>query len=415
MRVLILTNYYPPYEVGGYEQLCRDVAERLTQRDHKTFVLTSDRGTRDQKHVIEESNVYRVLTIQPDYTRRLNAAWQFFLTRSWAERHNLRWLHKVLAQVRPDVVFVWNIQGLTRRMVLDAEAAVGVKVAYWLAGYSPAEPDEFWHYWMAQPKVRSHLGHLKAKLRQIALARMRREGQPMRPVMAHVAVVSHFMRRKGLAEGTLPDHTQVIYNGVEVEQFVHPVRPRGQEPLQLLQAGRLSEDKGAHTAIEAVGYLVQEHGLCDVHLTVAGSGRPDYQTRLNELIERFGIGNFVTMTGWLPRTEIPALINQSHILLLPTPHPEPFARVVLEAMAGGLGVVAANTGGTSEIVHHGKTGLLFPADDSHSLAAELLRLAQDDDLRQQLAVNGQQIVREQFSMEHMVDEIEIFLKQALEN
>ena len=42
MRVLFLSNYYPPFEVGGYEQLCRDVAERLAERGHTVAVLTSD-------------------------------------------------------------------------------------------------------------------------------------------------------------------------------------------------------------------------------------------------------------------------------------------------------------------------------------------------------------------------------------
>lgn len=126
--------------------------------------------------------------------------------------------------MQPDVIFIWNLQGFTRRLALDAEALPEIPVAYWLAGYSPAEPDEFWHYWSIQPKVRSHLGWIKNGMRRTAFAMLQREGQPLQPAMRHVAVVSQFMRSKGVADGTLPHHTRVIYNGVEVEQFFFPVR-----------------------------------------------------------------------------------------------------------------------------------------------------------------------------------------------
>lgn len=413
MKILFISNYYPPHEVGGYEQLCHDVAERLEQRGHQTFVLTSDRENKDTGFASKTSNIHRVLVVQPDYTRRLNASLQFFFTRPWADRHNRKWLRQITDHVQPDVIFIWNMQGLTRRLALDAESIPGVAVAYWLAGYSPAEPDEYWNYWSIQPRLRSHLGILKAGLRHVAFDMMRREGQPARPTMSHVAVVSRFMREKGIVEGTLPEHTRVIYNGVEVEEFLRPVQTRNQVTLRLLQAGRVSDDKGVHTAVEAVGYIVREQGLCDVHLTVAGTGRADYLARLHEIVQRFDLDRHVTMIDWLPRERMPELMAKCHVLLLPTITEEPFARVVLEAMASGLAVVAADTGGTSEIVQHEKTGLLFSANDSRGLATQLLRVAQDDGLRQQLATNGQQIVRERFDLERMVDQLEVFLERAM--
>lgn len=95
MRILFLTNYYPPYEVGGYEQLCRDVAERLAQRGHETAVLTSNRGLEDKKDEVAD-DIYRVLIVQPDYNRRLNASMQFFMTRRGADHHNRRCLQRIV-------------------------------------------------------------------------------------------------------------------------------------------------------------------------------------------------------------------------------------------------------------------------------------------------------------------------------
>ena len=413
MRILFLSNYYPPFEVGGYEQLCRSVAERLAQRGHDTAVLTSNHGLGGKHNDGVVDGAYRVLITQPDYNRRLNASWQFFLTRHSVDRLNRRWLRQVVDWVQPDVIFIWNLQGLTRWLALDAEALANVSVAYWLAGYSPAETDEFWHYWSLRPKLRSHLGWIKNGMRRAAFVMMRREGQPLQPAMRHVAVVSHFMRNKGIAEGTLPHSTRVIYNGVEVEQFFHPVGARGCTPLRLLLAGRIGDDKGTHTAVEAIGRLVNDHDQRNIHLMIAGSGRSAYLDYLSEMIQRFGLHDQITMTGWVPRTQLPAIMAESHVLLLPTIIDEAFSRVVLEAMAAGLAVIASDTGGTSEIVQHDRTGLLFPAGDSHLLASQIIRLLHDEDLRQQLSRAGQEVVRHQFSLDRMVDEVEDFLMEAV--
>ena len=107
------------------------------------------------------------------------------------------------------------------------------------------------------------------------------------------------------------------------------------------------------------------------------------------------------------------MMKSGHALLLTTRHPEPFARVVLEAMASGLAVVATLTGGTGEIVHEGETGLTFAAGDSAALARQLRRLALDDGLRCRLASCGQQRVLERYTLEQMVDQIELLLRAAV--
>ena len=132
MKILFISNYYPPHEVGGYEQLCRDVVERMAQRGHETHVLTSNRGMKSGAAPGETYPVYRVLAIQPDYEHWLNPTWQFFLTRPQVARSNQRHLYHIVQQVRPDLIFFWNLQGLTRKLVVSAESMPGVAVAYWL-------------------------------------------------------------------------------------------------------------------------------------------------------------------------------------------------------------------------------------------------------------------------------------------
>ena len=413
MRILFLSDYYPPFELGGYEQLCRDVAVRLADRGHTIAVLTSDHGTTHNQRA-KEPGIHRLLHIQPRPGARLGTVAQFFLTRRQAEAYNRRTCRDVIQQVRPDVVFIWNLQGLPQELALDVEDQRDAAVAYWLAGYTPAEPDLFWRYWTQPPGKNAFLGGLKRFLSRAALAQMRREGKPARPQMRHVAVVSEYMRGKGLAENTLPVHAEVIYNGVETDQFYRPVPPaEAPPPITLLLAGRVSRDKGIHVAVEAVSRLAQARSQRDFRLLIAGSGPAEYLAHLQQLATDHGITDLVSFLGWLPRERMPDLMQTCHVLLLPTVHQEPFARVTLEAMAAGLTVVGTLTGGTGELLQDDSNGLACAAEDSDDLARQIGRLLDDPHLRHRLACRGQEMVLAQYTLEHMVERVEDLLEQAI--
>jgi glycogen synthase len=412
MRIMCITNYYPPYEVGGYEQLCRDVIERLTNRGYTVAVLTSDRGNGEGVGA-DDSRIFRQLRIMPRYSARLSPAVQFFLTRRRNEAYNRCVCRRVIQTFRPDIVFIWNLEGLPYELALDAESWPGTAVVYWLAHYSPAQPDAYWRYWTRSPGQHTFLGAPKELLARVALAQLRREGKPVRPLMRHVAVVSEWMRRKGLDENTLPTHTEVIYNGVETDVFYRRVpSPDTPPPTTLLLAGRLSADKGVHIAIEAMGLLARNHSRHDFKLIIAGSGPVDYLGYLRRLVKDYGINSLISFTGWLPRDQIPALMHKSEILLLTSIYPEGFSRVVLEGMAAGLAVIATLTGGTDELLRDGCNALTCEVENSRDLAHQINRLLTDPDLRYRLASRGQEMVLEQYSLDHMVEQIESLLERA---
>ncbi|MCA9951169.1 MAG: glycosyltransferase family 4 protein, partial [Anaerolineales bacterium] len=409
MRILILTNFYPPYEVGGFEQNCRDVNLRLQAKGHHVAVLTSDHGVPANADR-DEPGIYRSLQTQVDFAVKPGAAWQFFRRRPHAERHNEQVFKNVVTQFRPEVIFFWHIEFLPRQITLQAEDFPGVAVAYYLAGFSPAEPDEYWLYW-SQPAQKTSIRKLKSVVGGYALAKMRSEGQPLRPKLETVAVVSAYERARGIAAGTLPSDAEVIYNGVEVEQFHNPVKAEINGRLRILQAGRVSAGKGAHLAIEALAQLKQNEGNQNVELVIAGTGPDAYLKQLLELVTAHDLADQVTFTGWLSRTEMPDLMSRCHVLLLPTVHHEPFARVILEGMCSGLAVIASRTGGTEELVQHNVTGLTFDGS-SQDLALQMKRLLTEPNLRIQMAKTGQEIVQRDFSLEKMVERLENLLVKA---
>lgn len=434
MRILFLTNYYPPYEIGGQGKSCRDVVEGLAARGHDCLVLTSMHGTGNVP--VTEEGVRRWLYLEMDMAP-LRHIRTFFLERKRRERHNLARLERLIAAFQPDVIFIWGMWNLPRSLPALAERLVPGKVAYRFAEYWPTLPSQHEMYWRTPAKSwKTRLP--KGLLRPLALAMLRREPPPPGLSFPHAMCVSAATRRELIDAGLPLEHARVIYTGLDVgagdsadlSSLEKPSRARtsfdattsreaeagdspqlASPPLRLLYAGRLAAEKGVETAIHALAELVQQ-GRNRVVLNLAGSGQAAYQQQLRALSARLGLEDALSFLGRVPLEEMPALMRAHDVLLVPSIWPEPFARVVLEGMISGMVVVATPAGGSAEIVRDGENGLLFPPGDSHALARCIVRLAEDPGLRRQLAQAGRQTVLEHFTRQKMMDQIENFLLQA---
>ncbi|MEJ2750959.1 MAG: glycosyltransferase family 4 protein, partial [Anaerolineae bacterium] len=102
------------------------------------------------------------------------------------------------------------------------------------------------------------------------------------------------------------------------------------------------------------------------------------------------------------------------VLLFSSIWPEPLARMVQEAMACGLVVIGTTTGGTPEILRDGENGLTYPAEDTVVLAQKIQQIANDPALRGRLARAARQTVEKQFTMARMIDELEMYFGQIVD-
>jgi len=166
------------------------------------------------------------------------------------------------------------------------------------------------------------------------------------------------------------------------------------------------------TAVEAIGHLVQALKLLDVHLTIVGDGSPEYVRSLKNRVSQLRIDSLVTFRKWISRDQMPGLLKQHNVLVFPSIWPEPLARMVQEAMACGLVVVASKTGGTPEIISHEQNGLAFEAEDGSGLAFQLARLFNHPGLWQRLSRAGRETIKQRFTLDRMVGQVESHLSQV---
>ncbi len=412
MRILFLTNFYRVSGSGGEEQSCQQVVEGLQRRGHTTLVLTSMHGT---NNVPEESEgLYRALYLEMDLVPWRHSL-TFFTQRRAREARNLRRFERVLEEFRPDVVFIWGMWNLPRSLPALAEAKCPGRVVYRFATYWPTLPSQHEAYWRAPGRTpTSRL--VKQLLRPVALTLLAKDNHRLPLAFQHAICVSAATRRVLVEAGIPVANARIIHTGIDATPYLRVTangsHHRDSDTLKLLYAGRLVAEKGVETAIQALAELVVGQGLRHVQLSVAGSAFPDYASYLQHLVAEAKLDDYVSFLDWVPPEDMPTLIKKFDVLLVPSVWPEPFSRMVLEAMLSGLAVIATPTGGTTEVIVDGENGLLFAPGDSKELARNIANLAGNPTLRHRLAEAGRRTVLEKYTLERMMDAIESVLRDV---
>lgn len=410
MRILFLSNFYPPIRPGGYAQWCHEVAESLKERGHTIGVLTSN--FESEMVNTGEERVYRLLYLEGDL--EYYEPGKFLLNYRKKQRENSANLKRIIYEFTPDILFIWGMWSISKALAAQAEQIMPSRVVYFLSDYWPANKDKHTIYWEKPPR-RQFLQGPKKVLSHYALSVLAKDANPQLK-LEHTITVSKAVRDI-LIEADLPlQNAKVIYGGTDVNRFDHFIeRDFTSRPLKLLYAGQLEQHKGVHTAIDAIARFVNNHGNNRVILSMVGSGHPNYIESLKTMVKELKLENHVEFLGPASKDEMPEIMQQNAVLLFPSIYEEPFARMTQEAMLSGMVVVGTPTGGTKEILIDGKNGLVFSPEDSGALSERLGILFDSPQLCKQLAKNARQTVLENYTLDRMVDNIEEYLTDVLDN
>jgi glycosyltransferase involved in cell wall biosynthesis len=189
---------------------------------------------------------------------------------------------------------------------------------------------------------------------------------------------------------TLPELRRgvVVANTVVYDSIgeTAPSAQNADHPFRVATVGRLAPWKGQNIFLDAFA-LAFPAG--DSEAWIIGSamfGEHDYATSLHAQAERLGISERIVFRGfqenvWAELAQIDTLVHCSVT-------PEPFGQVIIEGMAAGVPVIAADAGGPAEIITHDIDGLLTSPGDVEALAAALRRIHIDPLLRRRLVAGG---------------------------
>lgn len=158
---------------------------------------------------------------------------------------------------------------------------------------------------------------------------------------------------------------------------------------------RLSPWKGQEVLVRALGRCPES--VVGVLVGKALFGEEEFVAHLQAEIDEAGLGHRVVLTGF--RHDVPALMAACDLVAHTSTSPEPFGRVIVEAMLAGTPVVATRAGGPPEIIEHERTGWLVDPGDDRALAEVMMAVAADRAAAHRVAAAGFDMATERFSLE----------------
>jgi glycogen synthase len=430
VKILVLTNLFPPHHAGTYDLRCQQVMDALRLRGHELRILTSNHGLLTEQR---DAEIERRLQLNGAFGHEATAGFREMLA---LEQANHAALRDALTEFQPALVHVWSLRGLSKSLTTalrDAQVPTVFDVAdQWLAREFQTDP---WLRWWNRPGtnlLRSGLELSGQRSRFDATAptrlmrgldrgpelfgRRREETHlPPSPVPAcrfdRIYFCSEALKAEAEQAGFQVSHAEVIYPGISTQTFFGEVKPIGHPVKRLLVVTRLADGSGVMTALQALR-SVRDIGV-KVSLSIYGRGESDYVSKLRSFVVQHQLPvEFLTVSD---QSRDLAAVYRQHDALLHTPEwEEPFALTPLEAMASGLPVIGARIGGGRELLRYGENALTYTPGNALELASRIQELQMQPALRRQMAETAQAEISSNFHETGVIDRIETYLNRSVE-
>jgi glycogen synthase len=412
----------------------QNITEALRLRGHHVLVLTSTHSMAAEQ---QDAEVERRL--------RLNGAFGHPLVARYGEMkaieiHNNAALRDVLGRFQPELIHVHSLAGLSKSLIFALRHA-RVPVVYDLADHwlsTELRHDPWLRWWNApalpfasQSARRAlELSGERNRLDSTAPTRMVRGVDRIPEIFGdekslaavepnsvgafhfdRLYFISHALRNACEQAGFRVNHGEVIYPGIEPGSLVGEVKPASNQVHKFLVTTMLNRESGVLTALEALGTLRKER--IPVTLTVCGRGESSYIAELRS----FAVAKQLPVDFPLvahSQKEMPSIYRRHDAYLYTAEWEEPFSTTPLEAMAAGLPVIGALSGGMRELLRDGENALTFSPGDAQGLATRIHELRMSPALRCQMAEIAQAEVLAHFNASAVMDQIENYLNTSLE-
>lgn len=206
---------------------------------------------------------------------------------------------------------------------------------------------------------------------------------------------------------------EVVYNAVDIKKFKPDQRKR-KEIRELYgfrngdfvmgMAGRLAEEKGQLSLLKSLLPMLKRNPTYKILIAGDAKIHPDtkYTEQIASIIKNNSLERNVILTGFIE--DMTSFYNALDLFLLPS-YREPFGRVLVEAMATRVGIVASKVGGVPEVVDHEETGYLVDPKDADGWNESINKLTAEESLLNQLGEAGRRKVLEKFTLEHMESKV----------
>lgn len=402
MRLLLVLPEFPP-SVGGMQTHAAYLSRHLSSKGHDVEVATyraTAPALRDEARLFDRELNFPV--------RRVLSRLGFW--------HNIDTLGRIVESSRPDLIYAstvfYGLLSLHTSVPVVCRSVGNDLLRPWM-GY----PYRYGSGLFTDPRIERLAERcaetfnfpewLEAMFRRKRFDVMRRAARRTDKVLANSRFTATLLEEVGVRD----ERIDTLVGGVDSEKFRRPPLDLERERRELglpaggfviLTACRLVAKKGVDLLLRAMTRVKREHP--DSHLVIVGEGK--HRRAYESLAAELGLEGSVTFAGRVAHDRVHRYYWSSDLFVLASREAvnpftgvrdvETMGRVLCEANAAGLPLLASRSGGIPSIVADGVNGLLFEENDADDLLAKLRRLRTEPALVSSLVENGLRMAREVF-------------------
>lgn len=391
MKILFLSDDFPPDNLGGAGVVAYNLAETIKELNHDVYVISTTQNKNQEGSCFQDG--FKVYRIYSQYHRRWRAYFSLY------NPQTVNKVSKIIAEVKPDVVHAHNIHYHLSYYCLKIAKKSGAKVFLtahdvMLFNYGKIKiPKEatcqnYWDYCRL-----SILGQIKEFKKRYSPVRNLVIRRYLKKYVDKIIAVSDALKKVLILNGIT--NVETVHNGINVGEYeinqeaVSVFKKNnglGNQKI-ILFGGRISEEKGINQAIESFGLILKE--FPESLFVVAGSGGADFNKSILS----------IKFLGWLNQEDMKLAFAASDVVLFPSICFDTFGMVVLEAMAAKKPVIGTCFGGAREVVVDGETGYIVNPYSIKTMADKIVDFLKNKEKAQEFGQRGYGLARNFFSLQ----------------
>lgn len=382
MKVCYISDFYPPYSIGGAEAYLSRLVQNMSKQAEVVVITTIPyKGVLPEETYEDGARVYRFVT-RPlysllDFSKRpfiSNSIWQ--LCNFW----NLYTFHKIrqyLSKEKPDVVHTHNFKGLSPSAFSAIQAGHYCHV-HTVHDYNLINPHS---NLMRGGKLIKDLNITDA----LYLEYMKRLARTVNLAIFPSQFTMCLHRKMGFFSNNC---VEVLPNGIALNKTK---APKDYSTIKVLYVGNLTHYKGVHILIKAFTHCSNPN-LC---LSIVGDG-----PEAADLLSIAQSDNRIHFYGKVSSQVLDELYSECNLLVFPSLWYEVLPMVIQESMAHGTPVIASALGGVRELVISNYNGYLFTPGDDQALSEILMNVSKSPATLEKLSQNCLAFIQEFDFQEH---------------
>lgn len=404
MKILLLSDDFPPESFGGAGIVAFSNAKKLVSLGHDVFVITTIRDKKKEGALDYEG--IKVFRLYSDYHER----WRAYL--SLYNPQVVKKLKTILANEKPDVVHAHNIhkyisyyslwvsRRYSRAVFLTAHDAMSF-------AYGKVLSESKISYWELLKSAKFRFNPFRNIVIRIFFNKY----------VDKIFSVSESLARALRSNKIV--NVEVVHNGIEPSDWISNQKEVGifREKLAIpadkkiiLFGGRLSGMKGGKVIIDVLKIVVNK--IPEIILLVVGT-KNEYAEKMLAYAKGIGLDKNIIFTGWLSRDTMRLVYGISDVVAVASLYMDALVMVNLEAHSSARPILGTIFGGTKEIVQDGKTGYLVDPKDKYLFASKLTELLLNKDKSIKFGLAGRERVNKFFTEDVQIKKILFWYNEFL--